>query len=140
MVVWSEPEHPLETAADSPRKRFELRSGGFLRRGCEPKVREQRERVKGMKRREIGRWYKTPSARWARAAAGLSLLLVFVLLASGAHAQSASTWNKKGQEAEARDDYDAAFEAYRQAWLRSRATCATRSATNGCASRAQMRT
>ena len=118
MVVWSEPEHPLETAADSPRKCSEHRSGGFLRRGCEPKVRGQGERVKGMKRREIGRWYKAPSAYWARAATWLSLLLVFVLLGGVAHAQSASTWNKRGQEAESRDDYDAAFEAYRQAWLK----------------------
>ena len=30
-------------------------------------------------------------------------------------AQSATTWNKRGQTAEVRDDYDAAFEAYRQA-------------------------
>ncbi len=32
-----------------------------------------------------------------------------------AAAQSASTWNKRGQTAEVREDYDAAFEAYRQA-------------------------
>src|SRR5215469_12830337 len=118
MVVWSEPEHPLETAADSPRKRSMLRSGGFLRRRCEPTVRDQGERVKGMKRREIGRWYKAPSGRWARAAAALSLLLVFVLLSTAAHAQSASAWNKRGQDAETREDFDAAFEAYRQAWLK----------------------
>ncbi len=118
MVVWSEPEHPLETAADSPRKRSKLRSGGFLRRRCEPKVRDQGERFKGMKRREIGRWYTSPLAHWARAAAGLSLLLIFVLLAGVAHAQSASAWSKRGQQAEAREDYDAAFEAYRQAWLK----------------------
>ena len=30
-------------------------------------------------------------------------------------AQSASTWNKRGETAEVRDDYDTAFEAYRQA-------------------------
>jgi general secretion pathway protein D len=59
-----------------------------------------------------------PSARWARLAGGLSLLLAFVLLAGAAQAQSASTWNKRGQQAESRDDYDAAFEAYRQAWLK----------------------
>lgn len=111
-------QHPLETAADTPRKRSELRSGGFLRRRCELTVRDPGEWVKGMKRREIGRWHEAPSARWARAAGGLSLLLVLVLLASGAHAQSAGTWNKRGQAAEARDDYDAAFEAYRQAWLK----------------------
>jgi general secretion pathway protein D len=33
-------------------------------------------------------------------------------------AQSASTWDKRGQQAEARDDFDAAFEAFRQAHLK----------------------
>ena len=37
---------------------------------------------------------------------------------SSAHAQSAGSWNKKGHQAEARDDYDAAFEDYRQAHLK----------------------
>ena len=37
---------------------------------------------------------------------------------SRAHAQSASTWNKRGTQAEDRDDYDAAFEDYRQAHLK----------------------
>ena len=71
-----------------------------------------------MKQRKIGRWYKAPSARWARAAVGLSVFLAIMLLAGAAQAQSASTWNKRGQAAEAREDYDAAFEAYRQAWLK----------------------
>ena len=35
-----------------------------------------------------------------------------------AHAQSAGTWNKRGEQAEAREDFDAAFEAYRQAHLK----------------------
>ena len=35
-----------------------------------------------------------------------------------AHAQSANGWNKRGQNAEAREDYDAAFEAFRQAHLK----------------------
>jgi general secretion pathway protein D len=35
-----------------------------------------------------------------------------------AHAQSAGTWDKRGQTAEAREDYDAAFEAFRQAHLK----------------------
>ena len=118
MVVWSEPEHPLETAADSPRKRTERRSGGFLRRRSEPRVRDQRERVIGMERNEIGRFCKVPSVTWKKTAAGLSLLLVCLLLTTSAHAQSASSWNKRGQDAEARDDFDSAFEAYRQAWLK----------------------
>ena len=60
-----------------------------------------------------------------RLRAGLALASVCGLLlcgmmgaASAAHAQSASTWDKRGSNAEARDDFDAAFEAYRQAHLK----------------------
>ena len=48
-------------------------------------------------------------------------LLVIVLGSSAgsvALAQSAATWNKRGQAAEVREDYDAAFEDYRQAHLK----------------------
>ncbi len=44
----------------------------------------------------------------------LALLLLF-LAASSAHAQSAAAWNKRGQAAEIREDYDTAYEDYRQA-------------------------
>jgi general secretion pathway protein D len=37
---------------------------------------------------------------------------------SSAYAQTAGTWNKRGEQAEARQDFDAAFEAYRQAHLK----------------------
>jgi general secretion pathway protein D len=42
------------------------------------------------------------------------LLLVIATLAAApsAHAQMASTWNKRGQNAELREDYDAAYEDY----------------------------
>ncbi|MEO6817868.1 MAG: cohesin domain-containing protein [Edaphobacter sp.] len=36
----------------------------------------------------------------------------------GAHAQSAKKWNKRGQDAEVRQDYDGAYEDYRQATLK----------------------
>lgn len=42
-------------------------------------------------------------------------LLMLVVACGSAHAQSASTWNKRGQAAEAREDYDAAFEDFREA-------------------------
>ena len=43
----------------------------------------------------------------------------FILLSPvTAQAQSAKTWNKRGQEAEVRQDYDAAYEDYRQATLK----------------------
>ncbi|HEY5213195.1 MAG TPA: cohesin domain-containing protein [Acidobacteriaceae bacterium] len=48
----------------------------------------------------------------------LGVLVFSGLTVNAAHAQSASTWNKRGQQAEAREDYDASFEAYRQAHLK----------------------
>ncbi len=48
----------------------------------------------------------------------LGVLVFSGLTVSVAHAQSASTWNKRGEQAEAREDYDASFEAYRQAHLK----------------------
>jgi general secretion pathway protein D len=59
-----------------------------------------------------------------RALAGLSPLLIFAVtlaaivaatLALPASAQSAGGWNKRGQAAELRQDYDAAYEAYLRA-------------------------
>lgn len=47
-------------------------------------------------------------------------VLAFVALtiaAPSAHAQSAGSWAKRGADAEVHEDYDAAFEAYRQAHL-----------------------
>ncbi len=53
----------------------------------------------------------------------VALLLVLGIELSGvghhAVAQSASGWNKRGQAAESREDYDAAYQAYRQAHLKS---------------------
>ena len=71
-----------------------------------------------MKRREIGRLRNALSARLTTGLGVLCLLLACLLFAGPIHAQSANTWNKRGEAAEAREDYDAAFEAYRQAWLK----------------------
>jgi general secretion pathway protein D len=43
---------------------------------------------------------------------------LWAVSATSAHAQSAATWNKRGETAEARDDYDTAFEDFRQAHLK----------------------
>jgi general secretion pathway protein D len=57
-----------------------------------------------------------------RAAARLLGVLMlagwFAVVAPKAHAQSAGTWDRRGQNAEAREDYDAAFEDFRQAHLK----------------------
>ncbi len=50
---------------------------------------------------------------------GVFLVGFFALTGGKAHAQSAAGWNKRGQTAEARGDYDAAYEDYRQAYKKS---------------------
>lgn len=49
----------------------------------------------------------------------LALLAVLLFGSSSLYAQSGKTWDKRGQDAELRQDYDAAYEAYRQATLKS---------------------
>ena len=46
----------------------------------------------------------------------LPVLLLFVVVAPAAKAQMASTWVRRGQNAEARGDYDAAYEDYKHAY------------------------
>jgi general secretion pathway protein D len=56
----------------------------------------------------------TSFVNWERL---LTLAVVFAGMAASlpVHAQSASAWNKRGQNAELREDYDTAYEAYLQA-------------------------
>jgi general secretion pathway protein D len=49
----------------------------------------------------------------------LLLVLASIATAPSAHAQTAGTWNKRGQEAELREDYDAAYEDYLHAHQKS---------------------
>ena len=79
------------------------------------------EQVAGMgQRRMAGRGGKRSSRRvWTIVARGiLAALMLIGLWSTAAQAQSAATWNKRGQDAETREDYDVAFEAYRQAHLK----------------------
>jgi general secretion pathway protein D len=128
MVLSSQPDPPIG-------KPFQAGSAQILT-GLEPLAEpkfgcsdQDQERVAVMQQRDVGG--PTPSsyitlpgtpgisATRTRAA---GFVLMGLLLAGGfaatAHAQSASTWNKRGTAAEARDDYDAAFEAFRQAHLK----------------------
>ena len=63
------------------------------------------------------------AAKLPRRIAIYSLILIFAFgaafLAPAAHAQSAAAWSKRGADAEVREDYDAAFEAYKQAHNKS---------------------
>jgi general secretion pathway protein D len=78
--------------------------------------------VKDANGSSMGRGNNLISTSSTYAIRALSLLLFVCCLAGAtsvaAHAQSANTWNKRGQDAEARQDYDAAYEAYRQAILK----------------------
>jgi general secretion pathway protein D len=66
----------------------------------------------------MGRAHKSIDKLSAFFTRAFPLLLLCCLWASGsiaAHAQSARTWDKRGQAAEARQDFDAAYEDYRHA-------------------------
>jgi general secretion pathway protein D len=105
---------------------------GILYRIAGERVARMQERpvdgiYRSVRRSMMGRWVafcgEALRARRRRLEAVPMAWMLGVMLFSGmavssAHAQSASAWNKKGQQAEARDDYDAAFEDYRQAHLK----------------------
>src|SRR6202044_1950855 len=66
----------------------------------------------------MGRGYKSIGKLSAISLRTLPLLLMGCLAAFGsprAHAQSAKTWDKRGEAAEAREDYDNAFTDYQNA-------------------------
>jgi general secretion pathway protein D len=139
-VSSSEPDQPLETAAEAvpkcPDPQYRDRGfGAIAGRGFETSVRGNLERVGSMqvrfptrislavRRCFLGRsagLLMNPRLSFKRGLVGVPVaMLLGVLLLSGvAQAQSAGSWNKKGQKAEARQDYDAAFEAFRQAHLK----------------------
>ena len=57
---------------------------------------------------------------WVRSSAAIAVCLcVAAVVTMLAHGQSAGTWNKRGAAAEVREDYDTAYEAYRQALLKA---------------------
>jgi general secretion pathway protein D len=78
--------------------------------------------VKDADRRRMGRGKNVVIANLGTLAAqALPAVLLFLLIAGAtthAHAQSAKSWNKKGQAAELHQDWDTAYEAYRQANLK----------------------
>ena len=127
-VSSNEPDQPLETATEAAPKHPDYGGEGIFRRGFETSVRGIWERVAGMQWKlptgndgSVRRGGIAPGAAFGRltpAALLLGALLFSGAAVTSAHAQSAGSWNKRGQQAEARQDYDAAFEAYRQAHLK----------------------
>lgn len=60
---------------------------------------------------------KTLGRSLFQAGAAVALFVAATTAVPSAYAQSASAWSKRGADAEVREDWDAAFEAYRQAHL-----------------------
>ncbi len=118
MVVSGEPDPLLEIAKQAKPAPTSGHASLFLWPAGEPEVRGGGERVASMVHRQTG--IRGLKLRWIqKMRLGGVTLLLFGLFAAGAHAQSAGTWNKRGLAAENREDYDAAFEAYRQAHLKT---------------------
>ena len=129
MVLSNEPDQPLQTARKPAAKPIFNASTLLLPQVLEPSVCGHLERVPRMQLHRIGRRIAScysqrfAASRYSKYIVRTSVLLVLVcgfagLFSAPAHAQSAATWNKRAVNAEAREDYDAAFEAYRQAHLK----------------------
>jgi general secretion pathway protein D len=121
MVLSNQPDQPLETAPKLAAKPVFNASRLLLPQVFEPSVRGHLERVPRMQLRRIGRRIAMShySQHIVRGSFALLLVCGFAgVFSASAHAQSASSWDKRGANAEAREDYDAAFEAYRQAHLK----------------------
>ena len=131
------PMHPGKGIGADARRYFETSVRGILERVAGMQVRPPMEiNQRGSARTARGyAWLggmtgRVPapgrrvrlSPRRRLAAASLGMMLGVMLLSgmavTSAHGQSASTWNSRGKRSEARQDYDEAFEEYRQAHLK----------------------
>lgn len=116
MVLSTVPDHPFGS-----RLRLTSMQNSNSREGaCEAagiSVRGHSQRAERMQHPGLGRRLQQVFSYRFFALASIAMAFMLVLSAS-AHAQSAGTWNKRGEKAEARNDYDAAFEAFRQAHLK----------------------
>lgn len=117
MVVSTYPDLSLDIAQQETGVRHPSPVSVAVRPMGGRNVRWERERLAAMMQAKVR--YGLGLDRCARTLALLALLFTFAYSGGTAHAQSASSWNRRGQNAEAREDYDAAFEAYRQAHLKN---------------------
>ena len=120
----TEPDLLLSTTARTAPKRQLLRGGGWLRRAYEASIRGIPERTSVMQAGQVQAGQVASGqtsfsfGKRTIVVAAVGALMFCASFAATAHAQSAGTWNKRGANAEAREDYDAAFEDYRQAHLK----------------------
>ena len=129
MVLSNQPDQPLQTARKLAAKPVFSASKLLPPQVLGPSVCGHLERVSRMQLHRIGRriascyTQRFAGSRYSKNLVRASVMLVLVcgfagLFTAPAHAQSAAAWDKRGSNAEAREDYDAAFEAYRQAHLK----------------------
>jgi len=111
------PKNPEQGTETRAARSFESGARGILNRIVGERVAGMQVRLPDGIYRSVQRGLYGLTAAAPRAWM-LGLLLLSGAAVGSAHAQSASAWAKKGQQAEARDDYDAAFEDYRQAHLK----------------------
>ncbi len=118
MVIFRYPDLSLETAQQPSQVRHTERGTLSLWTIGLRNVRRQRERVKQM--RQGGTVRYGVGLGWVQGSqAAFALFLALGFMQNSLHAQSANGWNRRGQQAEFREDYDAAFEDYRQAHLKN---------------------
>src|SRR5579875_1397463 len=118
MVLWRYPDLSLDTAQQEAGVRRMERGSAARRPMGRRNVQGERERHAAMtQHKTVLHGLRLERNTGIRAV--LALVCLLCLVGSAASAQSASTWNKRGQAAEVREDYDAAFEAYRQAHLKA---------------------
>ncbi len=120
MVLSRQPEQPLETTESPENQQVSCPAYGALPLRREFSVRRFVERVARM---QSGRFLRRTKSLLNKnklhlAASMLLFCAVFISAAPLAHSQSASSWNRRGLAAENREDYDTAYEAYRQAHLK----------------------
>ena len=120
MVLSRQPGKPLETTENPENSQAHRPANGAVPQRFELSVRSHVERVARMQSGWVSQHFKS-LCNWNNLQIAVTAVLLFAALglaAPAAHGQSASSWNRRGLAAESREDYDAAFEAYRQAHLK----------------------
>jgi general secretion pathway protein D len=122
MVLSEQPDQPFKTSGDLAVEPIFRASHATPQQIFEPNVRGPLEQVEHMQSRTIV-WRNTVLHYGKNIfRLGVAPMLVYgigtTMVPTLAHAQSAASWNKRAEQAEAREDFDAAFEDYRQAHLK----------------------
>ena len=120
MVLSRQPNQPLETTESPHNLQRQRPANGATPPSSELSERRDVERVARMQSGSVSLRFKSLRHPHNLGIAFVAILLFAALgvATPAAHAQSASSWNRRGLAAENREDYDVAYEAYRQAHLK----------------------